>query len=281
MRCEGPRHNRFFRLQFGMTAKPLTSALTSYDLLKGAALLLMIIDHTGAFFYPDENWFRVIGRFSAPVWLFLVGYARSRDFSAPLWIGTVLIALNNFALGEPILPLCILATIMVCRAFIDPLMLSIARKPSLLYPATFIIFILSFLTFPLVEYGTSALLFVMIGYLVRNWETLPYTKSDLLQFVIISSGLYGMLQLFLFVGFSMAQNLVAGLGILLTGVLLTGFHPAVYEKVSNRMPKSVLWLLHLCGRRTLEIYVVHFILFKVAGAFMSGNTAQFLDFHIL
>ncbi len=47
--------------------KILPRDLTSYDLLKTLAVILMIIDHVGHHFFPDEMWFRVVGRLCVPI----------------------------------------------------------------------------------------------------------------------------------------------------------------------------------------------------------------------
>lgn len=57
----------------------LPREVTSYDLLKCAAVIIMVIDHVGFYFYPENLWFRAVGRIGFPVWFFLVGYARGRD----------------------------------------------------------------------------------------------------------------------------------------------------------------------------------------------------------
>ena len=68
-----------------LKTKTLSSYLTSYDLLKTLALVLMVIDHIGYFFYPEEMWWRVLGRLSVPIWFFLIGYANARDCFG-LWL---------------------------------------------------------------------------------------------------------------------------------------------------------------------------------------------------
>jgi uncharacterized membrane protein len=56
------------------------------DWLKAAAIILVLIDHFGYFFMDDDLWWSVLGRFAAPIFFFLVGYAKSRKI--PLhWIG--------------------------------------------------------------------------------------------------------------------------------------------------------------------------------------------------
>lgn len=71
--------------------------VTTTDLLKLAGLAFVFIDHIGLFFAPDQEWWRVVGRAAAPVFFFLIGFARTR--SIPLsWIvlGSVLTALDAY-----------------------------------------------------------------------------------------------------------------------------------------------------------------------------------------
>ena len=64
----------------------LPKELTSYDLLKSLAVILMICDHIGYFFFPEEMWFRTLGRLCLPIWFFLIGYARGDEVSKLFWI---------------------------------------------------------------------------------------------------------------------------------------------------------------------------------------------------
>jgi hypothetical protein len=54
--------------------------LTSYH-LKLLAAATMVVDHIGVVFYPDEIWFRIVGRISFPlfVWLLVQGEAHTKD----------------------------------------------------------------------------------------------------------------------------------------------------------------------------------------------------------
>ena len=61
-------------------------AVDNTDWLKTAAIIFVSAGHLGFFFMEDELWWSVFGRFAAPPFFFLVGYAQSR--SVPLhWIG--------------------------------------------------------------------------------------------------------------------------------------------------------------------------------------------------
>jgi len=65
---------------------PRPHAVDNTDWLKTAAIIFVSVDHFGFFFMEDELWWSVFGRFAAPPFFFLMGYAESR--AVPLhWIG--------------------------------------------------------------------------------------------------------------------------------------------------------------------------------------------------
>lgn len=246
--------------------KFLPASLTSYDFLKFVALVTMIIDHAGYFFFPEEEWMRMIGRISAPIWLFLVGYAQSRDFSLRMWIGIALIALSAFVVGDHILPLSILASILVFRALIDPVMAAIKANPAMLYPFMTILFFLMFPTSGLIEYGAPAMMFVILGYAVRHQDADPFLKSHLLPIALITAAVHAVFQGYLFFTFSFTpvQKLIVAAELLAIVVLLTQFRPHVYPALTARLPAPLVGLVQLAGRRSLEIYVAHIVLFRLA-----------------
>jgi len=46
------------------------------------AMLTMLIDHIGAAFYPDQAWFRIVGRIAFPLYVYFLvaGYMHTRNF---------------------------------------------------------------------------------------------------------------------------------------------------------------------------------------------------------
>jgi hypothetical protein len=263
-----------------MNHQTYSSDLTAHDFLKVFALVFMILDHIGAFFLPEYDWLRVVGRWSAPIWMFLVGYALSRDLSPRLWAGVAIITLTNAALELPLLPICILATILFARAVREPLMrLTFHSKGS----PYFILLVLFFLGFPsmlVIEYGTHAFLFVLIGYAVRNRDEVFPDKNDLLQFVVIAAGFYALSQIIGFPAFSMAQKLVAGIGIVATGLALSAFRGKDFPDLAGRLGKMPSALVRLAGRRTLEIYILHFAAFKIALFFMAEGQGSLFQIRL-
>lgn len=264
-----------------MDRKALPSDLTSYDFLKFTALALMVIDHIGVYFLPEDYWLRAVGRMSAPIWLFLIGYAKSRDFSPRMWIGIGLLALSSVVFGGSILPLSILATMLACRGALDPLMTILKRNPSSLYPVSLVLFFATVITFMVLEYGTVAMLVVMFGYMTRNRESLPFDKNQYLQFGILVAFGYFVIQSYMFFPFDMYQKIFVGLGLLATILGLSFFQPRAYPELTARLPRPLTALIQVGGRYSLEFYVAHIILFKGIAAYYGTDIYGFFDFRIL
>lgn len=256
------------------------SVLTSHDFLKCAALALMIVDHVGAFFYPDQEWLRVAGRFSAPIWLFLIGFARTRDLPPRLWIGALILTMTSVVFGAPILPLTILITMILARLVIDTVMERVAARPESLYPVAVLLFFLTFPTFMFFEYGAAALLPVMIGYMTRNAGSLPFKRDEILRFAFVAGILYALMELVVFLSFSEAQKVVAGVGLVLLFAGLTGFRALTYEALTSSALPAFVWLVKIGGRWTLEIYVLHLVIFHILYSIVQREEISFFTFHV-
>src|SRR5262245_61439285 len=67
------------------------------DWLKTAAIIFVSVGHIGFFFMEDDQWWGVFGRFAAPPFFFLVGYAQSRTVPFHwLWLGIILTLLESW-----------------------------------------------------------------------------------------------------------------------------------------------------------------------------------------
>jgi len=261
--------------------KPLPSSLTSYDFLKFTALFLMVVDHIGYYFYPEDFSWRAIGRFSAPIWFFLIGYAQSRDLSPKLWIGMAVLIVANYVVGMGLLPLNILGTIIICRLALDPVMEAIKRRPDVIYPLSVLLCFATIVTFPAFEYGTSALLLVMVGYITRNREAMGYSNNRLLQFAGIAVLFFTFFQAVLFFPFEPLVRAIVIFGLLALMIALTKFRSVEYTSLTNRLPSPLVGLIKLGGRRTLEFYVLHLLVFKAMALAMGMPGYQLFHFHIL
>ncbi len=254
---------------FCMT-KALPKEITSYDLLKALAIILMVVDHIGHFFFFDELWFRVIGRFSAPFWFFLIGYANSRDLGARLWIGAAILIVTGIVTGHNILPLNILVTIIVCRLVLDRVMAVAVRSYENLGALVMLMALLILPTAILAEYGTLGFLFVMFGWFMRHREELTYPVKGVPEtFILILILIYVYTQSLTY-GMSETQTGFLALGTAAVCLVLYRFRPLVFPAATAAMPCLMVWFIHLMGRRTLEIYVIHLVLFKLT-ALLSGD----------
>lgn len=266
------------------SAKVLPKELTSYDLVKTFAVILMLVDHATYYFFPEPEfvWFRVLGRMCVPAWFFLIGYARSRDLGVGMWAGTALLVVANIITGQFILPMSILATIIFMRVVIDPVMERALRDYEILLGIALVAFFLALPAGFLWEYGTSGLLFAMFGWFMRNPDRVSYrmkwvVEGFVLLFCVVG---FGFLQMFLF-HFDRSQSiaLFAGLAIVCAGLYF--FRPLTFPSLTSSLPGPVVWLLQLMGRRTLEIYVIHLIIFKFVALMIGDPRFGWFDFSLM
>src|SRR5690606_26082911 len=93
--------------------KQFGDVVTSYDLIKSAAIILMVVDHLGAFFFPENDWLRAAGRLCVPLWFFLIGYAHARDIPKSWIIGAVSLISRTWFLEDRFFYLNILVTMIL------------------------------------------------------------------------------------------------------------------------------------------------------------------------
>lgn len=243
--------------------KVLPVEITSYDLFKTFALVTMVIDHVGYYFFPEDLWLRVIGRVSAPIWFFLIGYANSRDLGEKMWGGLILLVAANLVVGMPVFPLNILATMIFIRLVIDEAMLRAVRNHEALLGVSLIVV---FLVIPFMgfwEYGTAGVLFAMYGCMRRHPEALARLPKDsatlFITFVVV---FYVGFQSLVF-GFDRVQALSVAVGLLPVIFWMSVFRPQVYPAFTRALAPVGAGLLKLCGRFSLEFYALHLIAFKL------------------
>jgi peptidoglycan/LPS O-acetylase OafA/YrhL len=256
--------------------RALPPDLTSYDLLKALAIILVVIDHVGYYFFPDTLVLRILGRFCVPVWFFLIGYARARTVPFSWWAGGGLLVLANMAAGEYILPLSILFTLGLTRLAIDGVMARALRSHETLAGVFFVLFFLALPSSLLVEYGTIGVLFAMLGFLRRHKDALPLHPLVLALFVLAVTAAYILHQLLLLppVPHGLLMVFIAGMAPL-SFILLT-FAPRTYPGFGKliRIP------LQFLGRGTLEIFVVHLLVFRLAATLLDPARFGLFDFQV-
>lgn len=261
----------------------LPETVTSYDVLKTLAVLLMIVDHLGAYFFPEQDWFRAVGRLCVPMWFFLIGYARTRDIPFTMWFGALILLFANFMVGLPVLGANVLVTMIIVRIVLD---YTAKFHLSSLYKMVGISIFLVILSFPtmfLTEYGSVGLMLALAGYFVRNSDhvkQMGWSEDFPLKYMIFSILIF-IVQQQLDFGFSVnVFTFVAG-GSILVGMVLMRFKPVELTKVSQSLPGFAVSFLQLFGRRTLEIYVLHLILFKSLALYLGYDLFEFMRFILI
>lgn len=243
-------------------AKILPKDLTSYDFLKAAAVVLMAVDHAGYFFFPEDNWWRAAGRICVPIWFFLVGYARERRLEGRLWAGAAILAAAYAVAGSHFLPFSILATILAIRFVLDRTMAFVLRNTEILVLSCAALVVLIIPTNYLAEYGTQGLILAMAGYLVRNGRECGKSEAFVQMFMVFAFLSFVVPQFFFF-GFTPVQFYLMAGGVGLAFLYLYRFRPVLYPELTRRIPAGAARVIRFMGRRTLEIYVGHIILFQI------------------
>jgi hypothetical protein len=158
-------------------------AVNTYDLLKFIAIVTMVVDHTGHFFYPQYAYLRVIGRIAFPAFLFLVGYSRKWKSDDTLFFYAFLVTLVWSFTSGPIFPLNILFTIIVTRWAMGYLEKKgwLEKPYHCLLVATAWLLVLTYF----IEYGTASFFFSLGGYYLRTKGRTRLTLIVLLLGIVI------------------------------------------------------------------------------------------------
>lgn len=144
--------------------------VSSTDWLKLVGIAAFILDHIGLFFIEDAELFRIAGRVAAPIFFFLIGFARSRQ--VPLsWIvlGVALTALDVWIDGADEFSLNILLNFAAVRLALRVIDYHAATPLRLAIIAGLCVFAIP--TAGLVfEYGAEGWLWALFGFAQRRFR---------------------------------------------------------------------------------------------------------------
>jgi len=237
------------------------SAVNSYDWLKFIALVIMTIDHIGAYLM-DENaeWLRAIGRICVPMWFFLAGYSQSRVLGGEIIWLAIGLAIINYLTGGGIFPLNVLISIVICRYIVFWLKDrgTIDKRPFDIFIACIMLSLPSTMLF---EYGTLGVCFAIMGDMIRR----KLYSRDLIAFTILTTLLFLGYQLLWF-EFNIFQNAFMVIGTFYTVWVLYHFE----VKPSRWAPQSGIlnYIVRFTARNTMHYYVYHRILFQIIGVLL-------------
>ena len=262
-------------------SRQLAKDLTSYDLLKTAAVILMIIDHIGAYLMPEIQWMRMAGRFCVPMWFFLIGYARSRDTGLHLWIAALVLVVSDFIVGMTIFPLNILVTILFVRFVLDRYMKIVSRHWALFFAGGLLLFVIALPSSLIIDYGVQGLVLAAFGYVVRLAQDDPHRRlTEIFPCLVFSAVFYTLMQWVVF-DFTGLQGLILLAGTLVVLLLLVDFRPATFPRAASVLSRPVVLILQMVGRNNLLIYVGHLLVIKALGLWLLPHSFHFLGWSLL
>ena len=258
------------------TAEPRLPAppVTTTDVLKATALLLILVDHVGHFLADDWGILRVIGRLGVPIFFFLIGFARNRDvpWSWPA-LGILLTGVDYLSLGSfENVQLNILfnfAAIRLALPLVERfLALSFLRLALLLLVCALLLPLVN----PWLEYGAEGWLFAAFGLMHRKAIADASFKplrdlSGLVAFVI-----YAVVEQRDY-GFGLPNTVFLVLGLAAIAMILRDFRRG--DSIIQP-PSGLRRALRFCGRHSLEIYAAQIVLLAALGSLWStdGNDTE-------
>lgn len=239
--------------------------ISTLDVLKTLAVVLMIIDHLGLYFWVDDPWLRLLGRGAAVIFGFLIGFSRSSRVPASwIFMGLGLTLLNGWLFPESEeRALDILISLTLARVLVPFFERLHARHPLWLMPLAVV---LALLTGPVnehLEYGTEVMVMALLGVAVRletgRQETVT-ARGALALVALISMSLIS-IRHFEFTGWHAAGCTA----LLATTILLL----SQFQRRRIAAPGFLGPFLRFCGHNTLWIYAIHLAAFQIAAAWIA------------
>jgi hypothetical protein len=235
--------------------RPLNARpLNQWDALKLLALVLMVIDHAGLFFFPAQEWMRALGRGAAPIFMFLVGAAASYRFKWDIFLLAILLTISDFAVVWEINTLNMLFTLMAYRAVFAWLE---RRKKMITRPFEWLVGSLALIsTSWIVQYGSTGMIFAVLGYMCKH--STYYEPKQRWAFALIGVTVYATLQNFLF-GFGEHAATLATLVLLaITALLMQSHATRPLPALGVALCRPFLPL----ARYSAYVYVIHLVIFQ-------------------
>ena len=224
--------------------------LNNVDIWKFFAIITMLIDHIGFFFFPENDYFRAIGRASAPIWLYFVGlhFNKGNDIKLASFC-LAMVAAISFAKGSPDFNNILISIILY------KLLLRIFDKNNILekihYGAILWLCIcLTLITVSMMQYGSVGFMFALCGFMKAK----QFSNEKIRISFIITCIFYIALSIATF-ELNIAQSLITVT--LVSFALLKLYH---YEFKTFGFKSAPIMFL---SRYSMEVYFAHYLLFTI------------------
>lgn len=248
-------------------AVPATGrAVTTTDLLKTVALVFVAVDHVGYYLIADAEWWRVLGRVAAPIFFFLIGFARSRSVPWTWLVFGGLITALDVVGGDDPLDACL--NILLSFALIRWALPALERHVFTSQAGTLGFMAICVVLAPfmgrVLEYGSEGWLWALLGFLLRRLSNAPggaVTTGRLMAPVaaLLAGVVYVLVEARAHQFAGAALVVFAGLVVALVVALLTFRR----EDLARQPPEPLAAILRFGGRWSLELYAFHLIVLEV------------------
>jgi hypothetical protein len=225
------------------------------DWWKLAGLALLLADHYGMFFDPDTDGWRVVGRVAAPIFFFLIGFARTRTVPWS-WIvlGLVLTAADTWTGGEGLgrINLNILINFAWLRLLRPAIAEHVLGRPWRVAAAALFAVAMIAPMRQVLEYGAEGWLWALLGAAqaraLETGDAADRRTRDALA--VFTGGVYAWTEI---VDYEFEGEDALALVALVAGLafLLARFSRA---RTAVQPPAALVPAIGWCGRHSLEIY---------------------------
>ncbi len=215
-----------------------TTQANYQDSLKTMAMITMIIDHIGVYFYPKQPLLRIIGRTAMPVFCFFAGYNYKNQ---PKWnilfVGLLMFIFSIFIIQHSA-SANILITIFIGQCYITCLQQHL-KSFSMAFWQVLILILATYFTQNQFEYGTAAIAIMVLGYIAQHDKK---TLKDTVIITLMITFCHSLI-------FNFSNKLC-----ILTALLLTFQYIVMLRYPFEKMVKiNTRWI----SRNALYIYALH------------------------
>ena len=234
--------------------KKYGDALNSHDLLKAIAITLMVLDHVGYYFMPYVTELRLVGRFSFPLFFFLIGYSHSYRFKWDVLVLSLVMVLQDAILHQPLLPTNILLNVIITRMILH--LLDKKEWPTEFFITLAVILPLGYGLFGiLTDFGVFGLVLALCGYFVRTRPNTKFTAG----WMVLAYIAYSAIEITGF-KFSFPYSIIFLFVLAIMLFLFSRYSLQVYTAYTCKNP--AVHIVILLSRYSLYVYALHLMLFK-------------------
>lgn len=240
--------------------KSLTKNLTSYDLF-AITVLIMIFGHAIFYFYPEDNYLRIPDRIFVPVFLISIGYNAGRKPGNLIIFGAIAMTYTNFIITGEIHG-DILLTIVLTKYLVPHIAKIVTTSKTHFWAVFLILFTLIPLSQHVTDYGTIAIIMALAGWINKNRSAMPEEIISPSNYFILAFGSF-LFSVHHIYKFNVLEMLFIGFFTSFIFLILYDFKILLLNAIKRRPKDPIEKLCSFLGHKSLEIYMVHMLIFQV------------------